>query len=257
MWSGEQMVTERFFIEQPPGSDAGVVRLPRDESHHLRNVLRLDLGDAVTLFDGSGIDFIGRIAAFERDAAVVEIERREPSRREPPVAVTLAVALVKQAAMDQLVDACTQLGMARLIPMTTDRTVVRPKPGKLDRWRRIAIKACKQCGRSVVPAFDAPVTLDVVVQAASEYDTTAIGATPRAAAPSFGFHEFMKSENARVNPQSVLCLIGPEGGFTDAEKQAAIGAGCRPITLSRSILRTEVAAATAVALIAGAAGSRS
>jgi 16S rRNA (uracil1498-N3)-methyltransferase len=262
------MSAERFFIEQPPEPDADEVRLPPDESHHLRNVLRCSVGDEVTLFDGSGVDFVGRIAAFRRGSALIEIERRERSELEPVVAITLAAALVKQAAMDQLVDTCTQLGMSRLVPMTTERTVVKPRPGKPDRWRRIAIKACKQCGRSVVPVFEKAVPFGGVLPTLAGYDVPMLGAAhhigrvleSRGHANArvsellrSSVEAFREPGTAAASRPSAIFLIGPEGGFTDEEEQAAMAAGCRPVTLSSSILRAEVAAATAVALVADAA----
>ena len=241
------MPLERFFIEAAPGGPT--VRLGRDEAHHLRHVRRLKIGDEVELFDGSGIDYVGRVDAFDRGGAVVEIVRSEKTRREPDVSVTLAVSVVKQQGMHRLIDMCTQLGLTRLIPMRTERSVVVPRKGKAERWRRIAIEACKQCGRSVVPEIAEPCEFGVALDAAGEYDVALIASMQPDARPVAA---------ALDRPvESVLCLVGPEGGFTDEEESAAIDAGCVPVSLGRSILRTETAAAAVLAVVAQcAAGCR-
>jgi len=239
------MSCERFYIERPPASRT--VRLSPDESHHLRRVRRVNVGDDVVLFDGSGTDYLGRVKAFDRSGVTVEIVGEETTRREPDVAVTLAVSVVKQGAMHQLIDACTQLGVKKLIPIRTARTVAKPGAGKPARWRRIAVEACKQCGRSIVPEVAPVVHLDDVLRQVNEHDVAVIASTGSDARPV-----------ARVVAPSagrVLCLVGPEGGFTDAERAAALDAGCLPVSLSRSILRTETAAAAALAQMVGVAST--
>ncbi|MFO7899887.1 MAG: 16S rRNA (uracil(1498)-N(3))-methyltransferase [Planctomycetota bacterium] len=238
------MGIERFFIEHAPQGEQ--VSLSEDESHHLRRVRRLQPGDEVVLFDGSGTDYVGRIESFGRGRARIRIERTEAPGRELGVAVTLAVALVKKRAMAQLVDQCTQLGVARLTPIVCEWSVVRPGGSKLGRWRRIAIEACKQCERSVVPEIAEPVPLDVVLAEVPRYDRAVMGAT-RSGSEPLGSMDLPLAGR-------VLCLIGPEGGFTDAEIEAAVDAGCTLASLGRSVLRTETAAAAAMAVIAQLAG---
>ncbi len=233
------MSLERFFIDQPP--DGPIIRLERDETHHLCHVRRVKVGDEVVLFDGSGTDYFGRVLAFDRSGAAIEIVRSEKNRSEPDVAVTLAVSAVKEQHMDQLVDSCTQLGMKRLIPMLTERSVVKPGAGKTERWRRIAIEACKQSGRSVVPEIAEPCDLSAVLAGVGEYDVAVI-AVARSQAKAL-------ASVLTPPPKTVLCLIGPEGGFTEDEESAAIAAGCVPVSLGKSILRTETAASTALAVI--------
>ncbi len=234
------MGTERFFTSAAPSGER--LTLSKEESHHLRRVRRLQPGDAVVLFDGSGTDYVGRIEAFDDAGARIRIERTERPDRELAVRVTLAVALVKRSAMAQLVDQCTQLGMSRLAPVLSERSVVRPGGTKLDRWRRIAVEACKQCERSVVPEIAEPAPLDVVLSEVSRYDRAVIAAARADAVPLAAI------DLAPVG--RLLCLIGPEGGFTGGEAEAASRAGCTPVSLGRSVLRTETAAAAAMAALA-------
>ncbi len=232
------MPTERFFVEQAP--EGGTARLSRDEAHHLRDVRRLGIGADVVLFDGSGSDYVGRVAAFDRAGATVEILRVEQADPEPAAAVTLAVSTVKRRAMDQLVDQCTQLGVARLIPMRTGRTVAVAAGNQAGRWRRIAIEACKQCGRSRLPDIDEERPFSSVLDEAAGYDLRFIASLRPGVRPLRG---------SGREPLTVLCLIGPEGGFTDEEDAAAEAAGCLPLSLGPHILRTEAAAAAALAAL--------
>lgn len=234
------MPLERFFIERPP--EGGFARLSREEAHHLRHVRRVKAGDEVVLFDGSGIDYLGRVDTLGRAGATVEIVRQERVSREPAVAVTLAVAVVKQQGMHQLVDTCTQLGVTRLMPMRTARTVVKPGANSVERWRRIAIEACKQCGRSVVPEIeDVRDMAGILADGAERHDLAVV------AAMRPGGRRLARLLGAGC--RSVLCLIGPEGGFTGEEEQNAVDAGCVPVSLGPTVLRTETAAAAALALI--------
>jgi len=237
------MSAERFFIEHPP--DGPAATLGGAEAHHLRHVRRVTVDDEVVLFDGSGTDYVARVEAFDRAGVALQILRAEPSGREPDIAVTLAVALVKPQAIARLIDMGTQLGMRRLIPVQTERSAGRPGPGRPGRWRRIAIEACKQCGRSVIPEIVPLVDLDAVLRQADDHDVAVIGSMADDARPL--------GQVLSPSARSVLCLVGPEGGFTDAEEAAARGAGYLPVSLSKSILRTETAAAAALAQVLGAA----
>ena len=233
------MPLERFFIEQPP--EGATVRLAREQAHHLRHVRRVKVGDEIVLFDGSGTDYRARVKTFGRAGVTVDIEEARPTDREPDVAVTLAVSVVKQAAMDRLVDSCTQLGVRRLVPMRTDRSVVKPGRGRQARWRRIAIEACKQCGRSIVPQVDDVCTFAAVLDRVKDHYMAVIASMRPDARPLSA---------AIPSPRrSVLCLIGPEGGFTGKEEDTAVQAACVPVCLAKSILRTETAAAAILAVL--------
>jgi len=242
------MSLERFFLEQPPadGSPGGRVLLLGDEAHHLHHVRRVRIGDEVALFDGSGTDYVARVVSFDRGGAVLEITRVEVAGREPAVDVTLAVSVLKQQGMDQLVDTCTQLGMKRLIPMRTGRTVVKPGGNKTERWRRIAIEACKQCGRSVVPEVEAVCDLAGVIARVRTFGFAAIA--------SLRAKQTLLSAVPKC--ESVLILVGPEGDFTPEEEQAALDAGCVPVSLAAGVLRAETAAAAALAVVIQAAERR-
>jgi 16S rRNA (uracil1498-N3)-methyltransferase len=237
------MHSERFFIEEPPTGETA--RLSAEEARHLRDVRRLAVGDVVDLFDGSGTDYEARVTECGRRGVSVEIVASRPGLPEPGTAMTLGVAVVKSQPMGQLIDMSTQLGVRRIVPIQTERSVVEPRAGKLDRWRRIAITACKQSGRSVLPEIEAARSFGDLLAEVSDFDLAVIAVTRPGAEPL----------SAVVGPEvkTVLCLIGPEGGFTEEEAAAALAAGCRAVSLGQAILRTETAAAAALAVIGQAA----
>jgi 16S rRNA (uracil1498-N3)-methyltransferase len=131
---------------------------------HLRRVLRLEAGDAVTLFNGDGADYPSRIAAFGRGTAEAEVTDRVAARAESPLAITLMQGIARTERMDLVVQKATELGVAAIVPIATARGVVRldaaTRARKRAHWQAIAVAACEQCGRARVPAVAEPRTLD-------------------------------------------------------------------------------------------------
>lgn len=212
------------------------VALPRDEAHHALRVLRLRDGDAVEVFDGRGGVARGRLMTVGR-AATVRIERTwsEPAAR-PHVQV--AVALPKGPRADTMVAALSQAGAQAMTPLRVERSVVQPRDAKLDRFARAAIESAKQCGRAHVMTINPMRSLDDVLgephdlrlltdpQGSAAVDATALRAAER-----------------------VLILVGPEGGWTDAERAAADQAGCIRWWVGPHVMRVETAAPAAAAIV--------
>jgi 16S rRNA (uracil1498-N3)-methyltransferase len=234
----------RFFIEAFPEPGA-VATVSGEEAHHMLNVLRLRPGDEVALLDGSGREAVARLRETSRREATLEVLRVEAVDREPGRALTLAVALPRSSRTDFLIEKCTELGVARLIPMVTERSVVDPfkrRDHHLRKWRRTTLEATKQCGRTrlmeIGPVMDfqaavrAPDTGRVRLVAAPEPDAASLGAVAGAVAPN----------------GSLFVLVGPEGGFTEAEVASARAAGCAPVALGRRVLRVETAAVAIAAV---------
>ena len=227
----------RFLIDRAAGL-GDTITLSAGEARHAR-VRRLAAGDMVALFDGAGRSYYGRVETLSRAGAVVRIVESLPEReRESPLALTLAVAVLKSDRFDWLVEKATELGVAAIQPFTSAHTLARPSSARQARWRQIAIAAAKQCGRSAAPAIAAP------------RDFAAVLALPAAARLCFaedGSGEPL--ERAAVGaPVSLLVVVGAEGGFAADELAAARAAGCHLIALGPRILRAETAAITAVAL---------
>jgi len=234
---------DRFFV--PGVSQYGRVRVGRDEARHMIRVLRMKCGDELIAFDGEGAECRCRIVeAAGRDVVVEVLERREVSR-EPAVAVTLAVAAAKTKAMDLIVRKCTELGLWRLIPFHSGRSIAKIKDSsKIEKWRRAAIEAAKQCGRNVLPQIAEPADRGGLAEAIRNHDLAVV------AAPSEGTATLKQVLEENPSAKRILCLVGPEGGWRADELAELAEAGALPVSLGPSILRVETAAIAALAMIA-------
>lgn len=230
----------RLFVRQPLGEGASV-EIDAAQANYLGNVLRMDAGAELLLFDGSSGEWLARIAEAGKKRMTLVVERRT---REPETIpdLWLAFAPVKRAQTDWLVEKATELGAARLIPVMTQRTVA--ERVKLERLELIAIEAAEQCGRTILPAISAPVPLKQLLQTRDHERTLyfADEAGGEAAATAF-----------KRGP--ALILTGPEGGFTDEERALVRAAPNNvAISLGPRILRAETAALAALATYMAVAG---
>ena len=198
--------------------------------------MRISPGDAVELFDGKGIVVAGKVVEAGRTVAIEITARQEV----PPLTprIELAVALPKGDRAAVLIEKASELGADRVIPLITDRSVVDPREGKLERLRRIAVESAKQCGRAWLMEVAEPIPLERALRD-PDYDLKLIADTVDAAGNSL----------PQPIPRSVLVLIGPEGGWTDAERTAAADAGFQFWRLGPHVLRIETAALAAVAIL--------
>ena len=230
----------RLFVDAPLGPGA-VVELAAGQANYLGNVLRLGEGAEVLLFDGSSGEWLARIAAAAKKRMTLTVARRTREAETIPD-VWLAFAPVKRTQTDWLVEKATELGVARLIPVTTQRTIV--ERVKLERLRAVAVEAAEQCGRTRLPDIAEPVPLARLLEQGGEgrrlYFADETGG--EAAAASFA-------------PGPALIVTGPEGGFTDDERALIRAApNCRAISLGPRILRAETAALAALAAYMAVAG---
>lgn len=227
------MTTARLYC---PSIVLGIVELSPVESHHALDVLRVRGGEQVVLFDGVGAEGTGSIVAVGKGPVRVDVQRIDRVPFDARVRVTLAVAMPKTHRQGYLVEKCTELGVAALWPILTSRSVTKPSPAAIDKWQRRAIEAAKQCKRAWVPTIESAQTLERALERSNEFDAAAMADASGEAQP---LHAFLK----RIRAASRLIVwIGPEGGWTDAERQAAIDAGISPVGLGPAILRTETAA---------------
>jgi 16S rRNA (uracil1498-N3)-methyltransferase len=220
----------------------GRITLTGSAANHVTRVLRLRVGAELTLFNGRGGEYAAQIEAAKGSAVTVSIAEHRPIERESPLVLTLAQGVSRAERMDLVVQKATELGASRLVPLITERSVVRLTAGQADRklnhWRAIAIGACEQCGRNRLPQVAAPVTLtDYVKQrdGTTRLLLSPVSATCLADAPRPG--------------EAMTVLVGPEGGLTEVEQAAALAAGFTPVRLGPRVLRTETAAIAAVALL--------
>jgi 16S rRNA (uracil1498-N3)-methyltransferase len=205
---------------------------------HLTRVLRKRPGDVLRVVDGCGTACLAEITRFDRKSLVCRILERRSGEREAGVHLTLGVGLLKNPArFDVLVEKTTELGVAAIVPLTTERTIT--KWAKTERWQRIAVSAMVQSGRCVLPAITAATPLERFIESAP-LGALRVIAHEEAPTPLLGVLPV---------PQRVVMSIGPEGGFTDAEISRARDAGFHIVSLGERRLRSETAAITSAALV--------
>jgi len=230
---------------------AGSLILTGREAHHAVDVLRLRIGEEVNVHDGEGRILSCKVRKTARGRIELIIESiAEVPRTEWQI--ELAQALTKGDAFDWVIEKATELGVHRICPVITRRTVVKIEEtamaAKLERWRQISIAAMKQCGTPWLPSILPAVQFDQLIQQWQERELELIGVlTERTALIKTWFGRF-KVQHGRV-PRSVRIWIGPEGDFTPQEVQVLIEKGCSPFTLGPNVLRAETAAVCASAIV--------
>ena len=216
-----------------------------DEAKHISRVLRKQPGESIWIADGDGKAYEAAIRLVTADLVECEIIREYHHLHEPDIAVTLAVAQLKNPSrMDWIIEKGTELGVRNFIPLQTTRTIA--KSPKEDRWNNIALAAMKQSGRCILPKIMPPMSFSETLAGSDEFDMKLI---PYERTDHILFiGEAMKH---RKPPRNVLIVIGPEGGFTNEEIVQAEAAGCLQVSLGRRRLRTETAAIIAVGWVIG------
>jgi len=223
------------------------VELTGGDARKLADVLRATAGDGVEILDSASRRFEGIVREIARECVSVELvgESAAPSR-EAGLQIALAQGIPKGQKMDFVVEKAVELGVARIVPLVSERTIARPdaeQHGKLERWRRLARAAALQCGRERIPEITAPLELDEVLALRNAYDAVLMPwelADPRP----------LRERLAEIDGgRRLLVLIGPEGGFSQREAERARDAGAHLISLGPRILRTETAAIVLMAAL--------
>ncbi|MBH8572618.1 16S rRNA (uracil(1498)-N(3))-methyltransferase [Nostocaceae cyanobacterium CENA369] len=219
----------------PSQFQQGQISLTKEQQHYLGRVLRLREGDRFIAMDGRGKWWLAQLAAEQ-----AEVLEPLAVATELPVSITLMVALPKGNGFDEVVRCCTELGVACIAPVLSDRTLLNPSPQKLERWRRIAAEAAEQSERSFVPTILEPVAFNSAV--------TADATTQRYICEARGEYPHLKHLINSVSTE-IIVATGPEGGWTEKEIENAIAAGFQPVSLGRRILRAVTAPVVALTLI--------
>jgi 16S rRNA (uracil1498-N3)-methyltransferase len=214
---------------------AGRVQIAGDELRHVRT-LRLKPGSELVVFDDTGTEHTIVLETIDRRAARGRVLRSVPVSRESPLDLILAPALLKGPRMDVLVEKATELGVRALAPVVTRHCVA--SGAHLERWRRIALAAAKQCGRTSIPRIDEPAP--IAARLGAPWPGLRLLAWEDATAS--GWHDLP------ARAESVVVLLGPEGGFAADEAAAARAAGFHAVSLGRRVLRAETAAIVAAAV---------
>ena len=246
------MPRRRFYA--PPAAfsaDRRTVELGKEEVRHLRDVLRLEPGAEVYVFDGEGREFKCAIEEYERDFAGLRVmAEASPANPESQLELTLGVALLKGEKFDLVVQKVTELGVSRILPVITQRADVRFRDNadagkRVARWQRIALEAAKQSGRARVPEIAAPISFTELI--GSPTPTNNAHLLMFAERDGKPLAETIKELSGVPSP--FIVLVGSEGGWTDEEIVQARAAGGRIVTLGGRILRAETAAIAVVVLL--------
>ncbi|HEV3164851.1 MAG TPA: RsmE family RNA methyltransferase [Isosphaeraceae bacterium] len=230
-------MADRFYC--PDRGVEGQVTLSGDEAHHLARVRRVGPGMVVELFDGRGWASLAEVCLVERDRVELALVGEPLPDRAAPVKLTLATAVPKGDRFDWLVEKATELGVARLVPVITERSVVDPRGAKLERLRRVVVEAAKQCGRNVLMDLERPVPWPDYL--GNEPAPLRLLAHP-GGLPSLDWPDIESG-------QAVALGIGPEGGFTESEVEAASASGWKAVCLGCTLLRVETAGLAGAAAI--------
>lgn len=236
----------RVYVETAlnPGS---LVELPHDTASHLAKVLRARAGDELIMFNGDGREFDGVIEAVRGSRVSASIGDSRPVDRESPLAITLVQCVPRGDRMDFIVQKATELGVARIAPVLSQRSVVRldkaQAESKAIHWRAVAVNACEQCGRNRLPAIETAQPLLNYLGESSPGMGPRLVLEPESAPDAHSTARNLGTAEAIVRAE---IAIGPEGGFAPDELEAFRVAGFSQIGLGPRILRTETAAIAAV-----------
>lgn len=231
------MRLSRFFIDVP--LSLGQHELPEAQAHYIGRVLRHAVGDAVQLFDGSGQEYLGELIDVGKKSVRVELRECIAGLAESPLRIHLGQGLSRGERMDWAIQKATELGVSEITPLISARCEVRLKDERADKrmmhWRQVAISACEQCGRSVLPMIHPPLELEAWLQQI-EADLKLV------------LHPVAEPWVSHTPPRSLAFLIGPEGGLSDAEVDQARGSGFESARLGPRVLRTETAPVVALSV---------
>jgi 16S rRNA (uracil1498-N3)-methyltransferase len=232
----------RFYLA-PENWNPDALALTGTEAHHCRNVLRLESGDKVVVFDGRGRELTAEITSA--DSSDIRLRKIHEARTTPlRCQITLGQAIPKGKNMDLIVQKAVEIGASEIAPIISARTVVRldeeSAASKQAKWQTVAIEAAKQSGQNWLPPVHVPQTMSRFFQHPRRFDLQLIGSLQSDAVHLKKILAEYSTEHGD-RPSSVLMLVGPEGDFTPAELSLGRSHGCRPITLGPIVLRVETA----------------
>lgn len=247
MRAGEIMADHRRFFVSPEQVQDAEATIQGPTARQIGKVLRLKPDDAITLLDGLGSVYAAEITSLSPDEVRARVLDRQSDINEPRLRLVLACCIPKSDRMELIVQKCTELGISEIVLVTSERTISRLDASnhdrKLDRWRKIALEATEQCGRSKAPVIGRVVTFTELVEMIPGFPL-AIVAWEEEAGPSL---RDALTENR--GSDSALVIIGPEGGLTEREVETAKSAGAVSVSLGRRLLRTDTAAIAACAAV--------
>ena len=236
----------KYFTE-PENIKDGFIEIFSDEAKHILNVMRMEIGDKLTICDGQSNDYLCRICETGKNCLKAKIEETTKSESEPKTKITLYQGLPKSDKMELIIQKCVEIGVCRIVPVITERAVVKIEKGakedkKTERWQKIAESAAKQSGRGIIPAVERPMKFKEAIEEAVKNGEAII---PYENEKDRGLKEFVKNSKA----ENIGIFIGPEGGFDTKEIEFAVENGVMSVTLGKRILRTETAGIVTSAIV--------
>ena len=238
---------QHFFVDASQVSEE-TIWIEGSDVNHMKNVLRMRIGEEVTVSDGQGKEYLCQVRDFEEEQVQLKIVETKVSDAELPSKIYLFQGLPKQEKMELIVQKCVELGIYAVVPVSMKRCVVKlddkKAASKITRWQGIAEAAAKQSKRGIIPQ----ITKVMTFAQALEYSSTAqVRLVPYELAEGM---DRTREIIEQIQPgQDVAIFIGPEGGFDEDEIGKAIEAGMQPITLGKRILRTETAGMTVLSIL--------
>ncbi len=234
------MSNSRFYIEDDLAVGC-TVKLTESAAIHATRVLRLEVSDDIVLFNGDGFDYACQLISVKKSEVLAIVQSQHLLNNESPLNITLLQGISSGDRMDITIQKAVELGVTRIIPIKTTRSVVKLKDDRaekrLSHWQQVVVAACEQSGRAIVPMVDAPISLSDWLFTHKTSDTLRITLDPLAT----------KQLKDLSKPQNIELLVGAEGGLTENEITMSASHGFVGVQLGGRILRTETAPLAAIA----------
>lgn len=228
-----------FYIKNNQLNGEKAVVLGEDVKH-IKDVLRYNIGDEISLCDEEGYKYNGKILSFSKDSVEVNILEKLETTSESKLNITLYQGLPKADKLEFIIQKCTELGVNEVVPVITDRVIVKldekSTPKKVERWNKIALEAAKQSGRQKVPVVQNPIKLKNSIENISKYDIVIL---PYECEKEVTLKKILKSLDKGL--KNIAIVIGPEGGFSEEDLKVLDLPNVKKVTLGPRILRTETA----------------
>lgn len=232
----------RRFYTDAKNINGDFVTFSPEESNHISRVLRLEAGDKIIACCGDGFDLECTLTAISKQC-IAKVERVKKNNSEPQVELVLFQSIIKNEKMDYAIQKATEIGISRIVPFASERTVVKvdnKAKAKTEHWQKVAQEACKQCGRAKFPLIDQPCSFAEAIEKLKQFHQKII---------AYEDEKTQSIDKAIKKTKTCAYVIGPEGGFSQAEHKALIDSGAQSVSLGKRILRAETAAVVCGAVI--------
>ncbi len=237
----------RFFVDYHDVKDSTIRITDADDRKHMTKVLRLGVGDTITVSDTVQFEYVVEITDIEKEYIETRILDKQKFAREPELKVTLFQGIPKQGKMETIIQKTVELGVYSIVPVFTDRSVVIDHGNfhkKIERWQKVADEAVKQCKRGIIPQIQREMAFQEMLSDVVKYEMILF---PYENEEKTTIKDCLR--NLTAKPRKAAVIIGPEGGFSEKEAEALIKIGARSVSLGKTILRTETAGMAAIAMM--------